>query len=49
MVAFLVLVVLALVFGIGALVKGLLWLVLIAVLLTVGAVLAGRQWFRNRL
>lgn len=49
MVAFLVLVVLALVFGIGALVKGLVWLVLIAVLLTVGAVFAGRQWFRNRL
>lgn len=43
-----VLVVLALIFGLGAVLKGLLWLALIAVLLVVVAGLLGRQALRGR-
>lgn len=45
---FLVLVLLALAFGIGAVIKGLLWLVLVAVLLAIAAGYAGFRWVRNR-
>lgn len=45
---FVVLVLLALAFGIGAVVKGLLWLVLIAVVLALAAGYAGVRWVRNR-
>lgn len=43
-----VVVVLALVFGLGAVIKGLLWLGLIALALIVLAGFAARQAFRNR-
>lgn len=46
---FVILVILALVFGIGAVIKGLLWLVLIAAVLAIAAFVAGYQWVRNRL
>ena len=48
MVALLVLVVLALAFGLGAVLKGLLWLALIAIALVVVAGFLARQAFRNR-
>lgn len=49
MVFLVVLVVLAVVFGIGAVIKGFLWLLLIAAALGVAAFFAGRHWVRNRI
>ena len=49
MVLLVVLIVLAVVFGIGAVVKGLFWLALIGLVLLVAAGFAGRQWVKNRM
>lgn len=43
-----ILVLLALIFGIGAVVKGILWLFLLTAVLLVAAGYAGSRWVRNR-
>lgn len=48
MVLLVVLIVLAVVFGLGAVIKGLFWLAVIAIVLAVVAALAARSAFRSR-
>ncbi len=48
MVILVVLILLALVVGLGAVIKGILWLLLIAAIFAIAAVFAGRQFIRNR-